>query len=57
MNTDYKGSVFTKEPPVMTTAEAERWKEYNSYEATDHNTKTKDRQREQFNSNTWEIAL
>lgn len=41
----------------MTTAEAERWKEYNSYEQRDHNTKTKERMREQFNSETWEIAL
>ena len=38
-------------------AEAERWKEYNSYEARDHNAKTRERLREQFNSNTWEIAL
>lgn len=39
------------------TAEAERWKEFNSFEPRDHNTKTKERLREQINSNTWEIAL
>jgi hypothetical protein len=41
----------------MTTAEAERWKEFNSYETRDHNQKTRERLREQINSATWEIAL
>ena len=42
---------------AKTTAESQRWKEFNSFESKDHNTRTRDRLKEQLNSNTWEIAM
>ena len=41
----------------MLTAEAQRWKEFNSYAPRDHNTRTKERIRSEFNSDIWELAL
>lgn len=42
---------------MLTTAEAERWKEYNSYENKDHNQKTREKLREQINNATHDIAV
>lgn len=52
INADTNRSVFAQRPPVMTTAEAERWKEFNSYENRDHNQKTRERMREEINNAT-----
>jgi hypothetical protein len=40
----------------MTTAEAQRWKEYNSYEAKDHKNLTKEALKAEINNITHKIA-
>ena len=50
-------SVFGQYEAPKTTAEAERWKEFNSFESKDHNTKTRDKLREEINNATHEIAV
>lgn len=52
INADTNRSVFAARPIVQTTAEAERWKEFNSYEDRDHNMKTRERLREEINNAT-----
>ena len=52
IHNDTNRSVFAPKPAVMTTAEAERWKEFNSYENRDHNQKTRERLREEINNAT-----
>lgn len=41
---------------VLTTAEAERWKEFNSYEPRNHNQKVREKLREQLNNASHELA-
>lgn len=52
-------SVFkqTHKPLALTTAEAERWKEFNSYEPRNHNQKVKEKLREQLNNASHELAV
>lgn len=41
---------------MLTTAEAERWKEFNSYEPRNHNQKVREKLREQLNNASHELA-
>ena len=56
---DTNRSVFnqTHNPKVLTAAEAERWKEYNSYEPRHHNQKIREKLREQLNNASHELAV
>ena len=51
------GGVFNRQwNPVLITAEAERWKEFNSYELINHNNKTRDRIKGEINNMSYELA-
>jgi hypothetical protein len=40
----------------LITAEAERWKEFNSYELNNHNIRTRDRIKGEINNMSYELA-
>jgi isochorismate synthase EntC len=50
-------STFREKPIVLTTAEAQRWKEYNNYEMKDHKNLTKEALKMEINNMTHKIAL
>ena len=48
--------VFDKRNPALITAEAERWKEFNSYELENHNIRTRDKIKNEINNMSYELA-
>ena len=51
------GSMPTVKQQMLTTAESQRWKEFNSYERRDHNLRKKEAVRGEINDIYYKIAL